>query len=157
MRHLLIIPIILLAILSAGASSVELPVTPNTLNRYDYTFTVSAEATNAATAFHITITPKKEDIDSDSKADLAIVTHVNSTEAAPTETTITAFTPPTPITLTKDKRVWTADFVISRESLKTHGLCFIFSELAHQTVNGKRITMPSVTFYEIKLADFVKE
>jgi hypothetical protein len=50
-----------------------------------------------------------------------------------------------------------ADFSVPRDALKTEGLCFVFTELAHAMVNGKPMTMASATFYEVRLKDFVKE
>jgi hypothetical protein len=158
MRHFLTIFTMWIAmVLSAHASSIELPVTPDNLDQQNYTFTISASSTNKGASFHITITAKKEDIAQDSNADLAIVTHTKTSEGAISGTSFAAFTPAIPITLKKEKRVWTADFTVPHESLKTSGLCFIFTELAHDTLNnGKRIAMPSATFYEIKLEDFAK-
>jgi len=66
-------------------------------------------------------------------------------------------TPEIPITLKKEKRVWTADFTLPKKSLDTDGLCFVFTQYGHATINGKRVAMPSAIFYEIKLKEFVKE
>jgi hypothetical protein len=156
MRHLLIIPMAWLAIaLSARATSVEIPITPTNLDQQDYTFAVSANTTNNETAFHITVTAKKQDIDSDSQVDLSIF---NRTEKNGGITISGApLTPAIPITLKKESRVWTADFTVSAKTLKTPNLYFIFSELGHSTVHGKRIAMPSVIFYQMKLTDFVKK
>lgn len=158
MRQLLIIPSILFAlILSAHATSVELPITPNQLDYQNYKFAVTPTATNNAVAFHIVIAAKQSEISSDSEGNLAVVTHSKDGKGSRTGTEIKPFQPTVPITFNKDKHAWTVDFTLSREALKTPGLCFIFSELAHSTVNGKTIAMPSITFYEVKLKDFVKE
>lgn len=155
MRHLLIIPSILFAlILSAHATSVELTVTPDQLDQQNYKFTVTASATNNAVAFHVIITAKHDEIAADSEANLAVVNH--GKDGPGRSAAIAPFQPTVPIAFNKDKHAWTVDFTLPRESLKTPGLCFIFSELAHTTVNDKRVTMPSITFYEIKLKDFVK-
>lgn len=157
MRHLLIIPIALLAIaLSARATSVEIPITPTNLDQQSYTFAVSADATtNKETAFHIIVTAKKQDIDSDSHVDLSIFTRTEKNG----DITITGehLTPEIPIQLKKESRVWTADFTVPAETLKTPGLYFVFSELGHSMWHGKRIAMPSVIFYQIKLTDFIKQ
>ena len=139
------------------ASVVELAVTPNSLAQNNYTFTVSANTTNDRTAFHVTITAKKEDIDSDSITGLWIVTHTKTREGSTSGSAMAAFKPEIPVTLKKDDRVWTADFTVPRESLKTPGLCFVFTELAHATVGGERVAMPSATFYELNLQDFAKQ
>ncbi len=159
MRHFLTIFTVWIAmVLSAHASSVELPVTPDNLDRPNYTFKVVANSTNKGTSFHITITSKSEDIAADSNADLAIVTHTKNSEGAISGTSFAAFTAATPVILKKEKHIWTAGFTLPHESLKTPGLCFIFTELAHDAINnGQRIAMPSATFYEIKLEDFAKE
>jgi len=158
MRHLFIIPSIVLAlVISAHATSVELPVTPNQLDQQNYKFSVSARAATNGTAFHVTITAKKENIAPDSETKLAVVKHPKDRHGAILATSIAPFTPDADITLNKGEKTWTADFTLPRASLKTPGLCFIFSEFPHANVNGKLTAMPSVTFYEIQLKDFVKE
>ncbi len=158
MRQLLIIPTILLAlILSAHASSVELPITPSQLDQQNYKFAVTATATNNAVAFHLVITAKQSEIPADSEGNLAIVIHAKDAQGSRTGTDIKPFQPTVPIAFNKEKHSWTVDFTLPREALKTPGLCFIFSELAHTIVHGKPVSMPSITFYEIKLKDFVKE
>jgi len=158
MRQLLIIPSVLFAfILSAHATSVELPITPNQLDQQNYKFSVTTAATNDAVAFHVVITAKQSEILSDSEGNLAVVTHSKDAQGSRTGTEIKPFQPTVPIALNKDKHAWTVAFTVPRESLKTPGLCFIFSELGHSVAHGKPIAMPSITFYEIKLKEFVKE
>jgi hypothetical protein len=158
MRHRLIIPIIWLALVSsARAMSVELPVSPESLDQSHYRFSVATNPTNQGIAFHITILAKKDEIASDSHADVSIVSHTKDSQGSPTGTTIGPMTPTIPLALNKDKHTWTADFTVSRDALKTPGLCFVFTELSHTTIDGKLIAMPSATFYEMKLTDFVKE
>jgi hypothetical protein len=158
MRQLLIIPSVLFAfLLSAHATSVELPVTPSQLDQQNYKFAVTANATNNAVTFHLVITAKQSEIPSDSEGNLAVVIHAKDGKGSRLGTDIKPFQPTVPIALNKDKHAWTADFTLPREALKTPGLCFIFSELAHTVVNGKPVAMPSITFYEIKLKDFVKQ
>jgi hypothetical protein len=152
-RHLL--PgLCLAAAFSSFAASVELPITPNTLDQSHYTFSVSDTTTNDQIAFHITITAKTDVIPSDSEAHLSIVTH--TTNGGGYTVSIAAAKPAIPVTLKKDKRVWAADFTVSRKTLKIPGLCCVFTEYAHTTQNGKIIAMPSATFYEFKLQDFLK-
>jgi hypothetical protein len=158
MRPSFIIPAIFFALaLSARAKSIELPITPSQLDQHNYKFSVTAGTTNQGTAFHIIITAKSDEVPSDCEANLVIVAHPKDGRGSTTGTDITPFTPTVPIAFNKGKHAWTVDFTLPRESLKTPGLCFVFSELAHDTVNGQRLAMPSVTFYEIKLKDFVKQ
>jgi hypothetical protein len=158
MRRLLIIPAVLFALaLSARATNVELPITPSQLDQHNYKFSVSANATNQSIAFHVIITAKNDEVSADSEANLVVVNHTQEARGPAAGTGMTPFTPTVPIAFNKSKRAWTVDFALPREALKTPGLCFVFSELAHDTVNGQRAAMPSITFYEIKLKDFVKE
>jgi hypothetical protein len=158
MRHLLIIPAILFAlVLSAHAANVELPVTPSQLDQHNYRFSVSANATNQSIAFHVVITAKIDEVAPDCEANLVVLNHPKDGRGPASGTGMTPFAPTVPIAFNKSKRAWTVDFTLPRESLKTPGLCFVFSELAHDTVNGQRVAMPSATFYEIKLKEFVKE
>ena len=158
MRQILIICAVCFATaLSALATSVESPVTPDNLDQSNYKFSVTTTPTKTEIGFHITIASKNEDISADSNAGLSVVTHTKDRQGSFTGTSISPFTPAVAVTLQKQKRTWTADFSLPRKSLKTDGLCLVFSELAHTTIDGKLITMPSVTFYEIKLKDFVKE
>jgi hypothetical protein len=158
MRHLFVIPAVLFALaLCARAMSDERPITPNQLDQQNYKFAVSANTASNGVAFHVTITAKSGEIDPGSEADLAVVAHTKEGRGASSTTSIGPFAHSVPIAFKKDKRTWTADFTLPRESLKTPGLCFVFSEFAHAMENGKSVTMPSVTFYEIKLKEFVKE
>jgi len=158
MRHLLIIPPILFAIvLSARATLVELPVTPKQLEQQNYRFSVTAVATNHDIAFHIVITAKNDGIAPGSEAKLVTIGHSKDRHGTILGTSFTPFLPVAPLTLNQTKHTWTADFVVTPQSLKTPGTCFIFSESAHATVNSKVVAMPSVTFYEIPLKDFLKE
>jgi hypothetical protein len=158
MRQLLIIPSVLLALIfSAHATSVELPVTPDQLDQQNYKFTVAANPTNNAVAFHIIVTAKHDEIPADSEANLAVVTHSKDGKGSNNGTSISPFQPTVPIAFSKDKHAWTIDFTLPHDALKTPGLCFIFSEIAHTPVKNKHAAMPSITFYEIKLKEFVKE
>lgn len=156
MRHILILPMAWFTIaLSALATSVEIPITSTNLDQQHYTFAVSAKPTDKGTAFHITITAKKEDIDSDAQANLSVFTRTETNGGI----TITGehLTPEIPIQLKRESRVWTADFTVPAETLKTPNFCFVFTEFGHSTFHGKRIAMPSATFYLLKLSDFTKK
>jgi len=158
MRHLLIVPSILFAIvLSTQATIVELPITPKQLDRQNYRFSITAHATNNDVAFHVVITTKKDEITPDSEAKLVTIGHSKDRHGALLGTSFTPFLPVAPLTLNQTKHTWTADFLVTRRSLKNPGLCFIFSEPAHTAIDGKIVAMPSVTFYEIQLKDFLKE
>jgi len=157
MRHLLITLVWLALVSTACALSVELPINPDNLDQSNYKFSVTAKSTNSGIAFHVTITSKHEDIDSDyTHVDLSIVTHTKNKDGANTGTSIAPLTPSIPIALEKQPRIWTADFTVPAESLSSSGLCFVFSETVHTTTNGKRVAFPSATFYEVKLKDFTK-
>ena len=158
MRLLLSITAIFLAFaFSAHASSIELTITPSQLDQHNFKFAVTANATNKSVAFHVIITAKNEEMPADSEANLVTITHSKDGRGQMTGTDIKAFVPTVPIAYNKAKNSWTVDFTLPREALKTPGLCFVFSELAHTVMNGKPIAMPAITFYEIKLKDFVKQ
>src|SRR3569833_3128604 len=158
MRHLLIVPSILFAIaLSAQATLVELPITPRQLDQQNYRFSIAAHATNNDVAFHVVITTKKDEITPDSNAKLVTIGHSKDRHGALLGTSFSPFLPVAPLTLNQTKHSWTADFVVTRPSLKIPGLCFIFSDPAHTAIDGKIVAMPSVTFYEIQLKDFLNE
>lgn len=131
----------------------EIPVTPATLDTYFYLFSISTNAARDGVDFHVTMTAKSGDIETnDSTADLQLVTHTKENGGLFGSCQSLAAT--LPVHLKKEKHIWTADFVIPDELLSNPNLCFDFGFLAHSTVNGKVIPMPSVTRYEIRLADF---
>ncbi len=150
-RSLVALSLWLGLMLSASGSSVEFPVTRTNLDQYKYLFSVSTNTTPDGVAFHVTVAAKAGEILSDSTAGLAIVKHTNNSRS------IEQVTPPTSIRLKKDKRVWEADFTVSGKLLKQPGLCFVFTETAHATVDGKSVAMPSEDFYEVRLQDFLNE
>jgi hypothetical protein len=139
--------------LSANGRSVEIPVTPASLDTYFYVFSVSTNATQGGMAFHVIMAAKTNDIDTnDSGAGLEVVTHTESgggllVMSQPLE-------PAIPVTLKKEKRLWTADFIVPPELLQNPDLYFHFGFLAHEIINGKEIPMPSATNYELRLQDF---
>ena len=156
MRHSFFAFIIWLATLwSVRADSVELPVTPTNLDAYVCTFSVSTNATMEGVAFHVTITNKQSDIYPDSSGNVDMVIHKKRPDGG-MEGSVGPVMPAIPVVLKKKKRLWTADFTVSRELLKNPDAYFVFSDLAHSTVNGKIIPMPSITFYELRLQDFIK-
>lgn len=140
---------------STWATSVELPVTPTNLDTYSCTFSVSTNATRYGVAFHVTITNQQFDFYPDSTADVDLVIHKKLADGS-LEGSVGPVTPAIPVALKKEKRLWTADFTVSRELLKNPDVHFVFGVLAHSTVDGKVIPMPSITFYELRLQDFAK-
>lgn|GEM_PF-6558996 len=142
----------LVFVTSARAGSMEFPVTPTHLDKNGYRFSVSTNATPRAIAFHVIITAKKLDIDSNCGAYLAIVTR----KQAQGSLTISPVKPKIQVTMKKEKRIWKADFTVSRKLPKNPDVYFIFSVPAYDTIAGKRIYMPDVDFYEIRLRDFAK-
>ncbi len=155
MHHLFITTFLWLAVtFTVWGTTAEIPVTPTGLDTYFYIFSVSTNATQGGIAFHVTMTAKTTDIDTnDSSAGLEIVTHTKTSgggllvSCQPWEQSM-------PVTLRREKRSWMADFIVSSELLKNPNLYFNFGFLAHSVVNGKSIPMPSVTRYEIRLEDF---
>ena len=140
---------------SVRATGVELPVTPTNLDTYGYTFSVLTNATQDSVAFHVTITNKQYDIYPDSSAGVAMVIHKKLADGG-MEGSVGRVTPVIPVALNKEKRFWTADFSVPYSLLEDTNACFVFSVLAHSTVNWKIIYMPSVTFYELRLQDFAE-
>ena len=144
--------ILLVFIASARADSVEYPVTPTHLVKNGYVFSVSTNATQGRIAFHVIIAAKKIDVDPNCGAYLAIVTR----KQAEGSLTIAPVKPKIQVTLKKEKRIWKADFTVSPKLLKNPNVYFIFSVPAYDTIGGKRIYMPAIDFYEIRLRDFAK-
>jgi hypothetical protein len=143
-------------ILSAHSVSVEIPITKTNLDQYKYVFAVCTNAATNGVAFHVTITAKREDVPSDSTVDLSIVTHKEEAGGGSLHT-IEAVKPAMQVTLKKGKRAWEADFTASNALLEKSGLCFVFIEAAHATIDGKSVAMASADIYEIKLRDFFKQ
>jgi hypothetical protein len=142
-------------VLSALGHSVEIPITTTNLDQSEYRFSISTNAATGGVKFHVTVTSKKENIHADSKVGLSI-RHTTKTRDGETHS-ITGVKPEIPVTMKKDRRVWEADFTVSYELLEKPGLCFVFTEIAHTTIKGKCVAMPSADFYEVKLHDFLKQ
>lgn len=150
MRRLLILLFVWLAVtVPVFGVCVEQPVTPSSLDTYDYAFAVSTNAVTNGVAFHITITAKRADIDTNyCSAHLDAVRHDDGTVIEP-------FKPEIPmLTIERRRRKWTVDFVVSHELLKNPELNFVFWEEAVDRANGKITPMPAGTFYEMRLMDF---
>jgi hypothetical protein len=157
MNRLFLTSVFLFAlILSAHSVSVALPITKTSLDQYKYVFAVSTNAATNGVVFHVTITAKREDVSSDSTVGLSIVTSKEEAHGGSLHS-IEGMKPTMEVTLKRGKRVWEAAFTASYELLKKSGLCFVFTEFAHRTIDGKLVTMPSADIYEMKLRDFVKQ
>jgi hypothetical protein len=137
--------------LSAFGLSVEIPVTPTSLNQGTYLFSVTNSVIGDGRLFHISIKGIRDVIPSDSHVSLCIATRFrHGSQIIETE-------PKTPITLKKDDHLWKLDFVASSELLTNADVCLVFSVLPQAfTKDGKRVPIASCSFYEIKLHDFIK-
>jgi hypothetical protein len=155
MHRLFITIILCLGIASvAYGTTAEIPVTPASLDTYFYVFSVSTNVAQSGIIFHVTMTAKTSDIDTnDSSAGLTIVTHTKTDDGG-LLVSRQSLEPAIPVTLKKEKHIWTADFIVSHELLTNPDLYFDISFLAHRIINGKSFPMPSVTCYEIRLEDF---
>jgi hypothetical protein len=147
---------------SAHGRSVEIPITTTNLDQYAYRFSISTNAVTGGVKFHVTITSKMENIHADSKVGLSIVTHAETPDGETGRIlsksgSIAGVQPEIPVTMKKHRRVWEADFTVSYELLEKPGLCFVFTEIAHTTIKGKSVAMPSADFYEVKLRHFLKQ
>jgi hypothetical protein len=140
-------------VLSAQGVSVEIPITTTNLDQSKYRFSISTNTAAGGVAFHVIVAAKKENIHADSGAGISIVTHT-VTNGGSTHS-MAGVKPEIPVTMKKNKRDWEADFTVSYDLLKKPGLCFVFTEIAHDTINGKIVAMPSADFYEIRLRDFL--
>jgi hypothetical protein len=140
---------------SASATMAEIPVTPASLDTGGYLFAVSTNAAGTNVIFHIQITSKNYDIYPDSGASVDVIARRHLDDGG-LMVSSGAAEPAVQVHLEKGARVWKADFAVPRESLKNPDLYFVYGVIAHTTVNGKTIPMPSITSYQIKLQDFAK-
>jgi hypothetical protein len=161
-RFFLTLILCLISISAARAANFELPVTPTNLNSFFYTFTVSTNATHGGVAFHVTITDKRFDIYPESTAAVGTVTRKDITNAVMRgsgvlkEASFAPLKPAVPVTLKKDKRIWSADFTASNKLLNNTNVFFVFGVPGSAKPKGE--TEPSSTqdLYEIKLQDFAR-
>jgi hypothetical protein len=131
---------------------VELPVTPSSLDTSSYAFAVATNTVTNGMAFHITITAKSGEIDTNyCSAKLETVRKANGTAIfqEPFEAAI-------PVAIQKQPRKWAIDFILPHEFLKSPELNFVFWEEAVDRTNGKITPMPAGTFYEMWLMDFAR-
>jgi len=142
----------LVLVLSARGSSIDIPVTPTSLDQGQFLFSISTQPAEWGMSFHVTITATSGDIPPDSDAGLSVVT--TSTEGA---RSMGPVKDEPPLTLQKGDRIWKADFIASNSLLENPNVCFVFGVIAHAMENGKSVPMPSADIYEIKLHDFLKK
>jgi hypothetical protein len=129
-----------LALVLSGGSlafgySVEIPVTPGSLDQGKYVFLVFTNLAQSRTSFDITIIAKTDTIPTNTEASLDIVTHWRD------GTKIELVKPTTRILLKKNDHAWKCDFIASNESLTNADLCFVF--LYHNTRSGMASAFPS--------------
>jgi hypothetical protein len=142
-------------VVSAYGHSDEISVTATNLDQYNYRFSASTNPAPGGVSFHVTVIAKRDDIPADSKVGISIVTHKKDRDGE--SRSIAGVKLEIPVSAKKEKRVWEVEFTVSFELLEKPGLCFVFTEFAHETIDGKTVAMPSADFYEIKLLDFLKQ
>jgi hypothetical protein len=145
-KIILCLALVLIGGLSASGRSAEFPITPKNLDQGRFVFSISTSPAQEGIAFHVTITAKTGIMPSDAHASLSIVTSTQSARS------IGPVKPELQVTLQKEDRIWTADFVASIDLLKNPDVCLVFNVPAH---DDKGVPMPAVDFYEIKLRDFL--
>jgi hypothetical protein len=129
--------------LSAYSRSLEIPITPNHLEARRFVFTVSTKDTKDGVAFHVTITAKVGEIPSDIGVGfVTFIQHKDGSEEMGPRTDI-------PLTVKKEKQVWTVDFVLSPALLKENDYLFLVSETYPE--------YEAADMYEIKPQDFLKK
>jgi hypothetical protein len=134
---------------SAGAQTVQVPVTPTQLQYSNFVFTVNTLATNGGTAFHVTITSQNQPIGSDCVASLALV---SGTAAAPV---VGSANPPVQMAFKRTDLVWTVDFLAPVALLGDPTADFIFVVPDYKIENDKRVYLPTDRIYEINLQSFL--
>ena len=148
-RYCIAVILWLTLLLSAHGASVEIPVTPKTLDQDQFRFAISTNAIPEGVSFHVIITAKTGGIPPDAEVGLSIIKHTeHSASIEPLQ--------PTPkITLAKDRDAWRVDFVAAPTLLKRDDVFLVFTVHAHTTSDGKDVSMPASDFYEFKLRDFL--
>ena len=134
--------------------SLEIPIKPNSLDHNNFIFSVSVNTNRTRVTFQVIIKAKTGEIFSDSNASISIVTHAEKNGGELRK--IEPLKPEVRIALKKAKQVWNASFSVPRDLLEKPGVCFVFTEFSHATIDGKLVTMPSADFYTIRLREFLK-
>ena len=155
MRYLFLIPFVWLAAVFSGYGALpEITVTLTNLDLHDYAFLISTNAAQEGTAFHVVITAKARDIPTNSSVNLEAVGDEMVLEDMGLPKEMGRAAPPVKVTLKKTKRVWEADFMVPRSQLEESRLYCLFAE-GYDGETGGVIDEKTVTFYEIRIQDFV--
>ena len=155
MRYLFIMPFVWLgAIVSVNGALLEVSVTATNLDQPDYTFTITTNAAQGGTAFHVIITAKTHNIPTNSSVNLEVVGDQEFSADTGIPPMMGRAAPPVKVSLKKSKRIWQADFMVPRQQLTDHGLLCMFAE-GFDDETGGVIDAKTVTFYEIKIREFV--
>jgi len=154
MKTLLIIAGLLAAVLSGFGKIPEVSVTPTNLDLHDYAFSISTNAAQDGTGFHIIITAKTHNIPTNSSVNLEVVGDEEFSEDTGIPAMMGRAAPPVKVSLKRNERIWEADFMVPRQQLTDHGLFCLFAE-GFDDETGGVIDAKTVTFYEIKIQEFV--
>ena len=140
----------------ALAVMVIVAVTPNSLDRGPYVFSVSTNAVSDGVAFQIAIHLKKgSPASSSTHAGLYFKLghggNISYGDKQPNGRSLPA------VALTQRGRDWAADFVASDELLQSTNLCFTYMVQPNVFgVSGERVLMPGGEIYELNLRDFLR-
>lgn len=154
MKTLLIITGLLAAVLSGFGQIPEVSVTPTNLDLHDYAFSISTNAAQDGTGFHVIITAKTHNIPTNSSVNLEVVGDEEFSDDTGIPPMMGRAAPPVKVLLKKNKRIWEADFMVPRQQLTDHGLFCLFAE-GFDGETGGVIDAKTVTFYDIKIQEFV--
>jgi len=139
-------------IFSAAAQTIQWPVTPERLSYSNFVFSVTTQAANDGTAFHVTIATTTGVIEPDSAALLVLVT---GTAAHPA---VAAPVPAVTVTLQHTDTQWTADFTASAALTGNPAASFVFVVTDYRVnPDGTRTYLPTDRMYKIRLQDFLPQ
>lgn len=148
MRHLFIMPFVLLVAVFSGYGEVpEVSITPTNLDQHGYTFAISTNATQDGMAFHVVIISKTHDIPTNSSVNLQQEENWGELRQEGRAA------PPVKVSLKKNKRVWEADFSVPSQQLLNPGLSCLFAE-GYDGESGGMIDAKTVTYYYIRIQEF---
>jgi hypothetical protein len=156
MRPIFILPFVWLAVVIPGFGALvpEVEVTTTNLDLQNYSFLVSTNAAQDGLAFHVVITSKTRNIPANSSVNLEGVTDWDVFADMGKRRQMGRASPPVKVTLKKNKRVWEADFMLPRLQFQESRLFCLFAE-GYDGETGGVIDEKTVTFYEIRIQDFV--
>lgn len=154
MKTFLIIAGLLVSVLSGLGQIPEVSVTPTNLDLRDYAFSISTNAAQDGTGFHVIITAKTRNIPTNSSVNLEVVAGEEFSEDTGIPASMGRASPAVKVSLKKSERRWEADFMVPRLQLTDHGLICLFAE-GFDGETGGVIDAKTVTFYEIRIQEFV--